>query len=207
MSKHITEWLNAYLDGELMGSRLHQVHEHLAECEACRAELHSLQDISALLHSVPSPEFTSPERLSAQVNLRLPHETPRVSRRRVQEVGWWMIPVSLLVIWVLLGTSAAVRDVVSTASRLGLLSGAPAWLVPSDEAIWTGTLGQFGILSGKPLQWAEVTESVTRETLPQFIWQASIAFLYLGWIVIWWAQRTRGERGQLLDGGSRPTAK
>jgi hypothetical protein len=42
MSKHITEWLSAYLDGELQGSRFQQVEEHLAECETCKNELESL---------------------------------------------------------------------------------------------------------------------------------------------------------------------
>ena len=68
MSKHMTEWLNAYLDGELHRDRLHQVEEHLAECETCRAELEALQNLSGLLHEVPAPEFISTERLAAQVN-------------------------------------------------------------------------------------------------------------------------------------------
>ena len=48
MSNHVSEWLNAYLDGELKNGRLHQVEEHLATCEACQAELESLQGLSAL---------------------------------------------------------------------------------------------------------------------------------------------------------------
>jgi anti-sigma factor RsiW len=74
MSKHITEWLNAYLDGELHGSRLHQVEIHLTECQVCQTELESLERLSSLLQEVPAPEFTSPERFAAQVNLLLPHE-------------------------------------------------------------------------------------------------------------------------------------
>ena len=62
MSNHVTEWLNAYYDGELKGKRLQQVEEHLIECEACQAELESLQGLSALLQEVPAPEFPSPER-------------------------------------------------------------------------------------------------------------------------------------------------
>ena len=49
MSNHVTEWLNAYFDGELTGNRLHQVEDHLAECEACQAELESLQGFSELV--------------------------------------------------------------------------------------------------------------------------------------------------------------
>jgi predicted anti-sigma-YlaC factor YlaD len=202
MSKHMTEWLNAYLDGELKGSRLHQVEEHLAECQMCRAELQSLKGLSTLLHEIPAPEFTSSERFAAQVSLRLPRGLPRGTKSKVQEVGWWMIPVGLLAIWVFINTAALVKDVLSTANEFGLLNNAITSLFPglSSGAFWSGTLGEFGLLSGDTLEWAEVTETFTRNTLPQLIWQVSIALLYLGWIAIWWARQKRRENGQLLEG-------
>ncbi|HNC08093.1 MAG TPA: zf-HC2 domain-containing protein [Anaerolineales bacterium] len=197
MSNHVTDWLNAYLDGELKGHRLHQVEAHLADCPECLAELESLQDVSDLLHEVPAPEFISSERFAAQVNLLLPHEQPRTPKRNVQEVGWWLIPVSLLMLWVFIGTSEAVGDVVRMADRFGLLSNAPAGLVQrfSGQAVWSDVLGNFGLLSGDGLAWAEGTELFTRHTLPQLVWQAAIAMLYLSWIVIWWARQRRRERG------------
>lgn len=197
MSNHVTDWLNAYLDGELKGHRLHQVEAHLADCPECLAELESLQDVSDLLHEVPAPEFISSERFAAQVNLLLPHEQPRTPKRNVQEVGWWLIPVSLLMLWVIIGTSEAVGDVVRMADRFGFLSNAPAVLVQrfSGQAVWSDVLGNFGLLSGDGLAWAEGTELFTRHTLPQLVWQAAIAMLYLSWIVIWWARQRRRERG------------
>ncbi|MBI5963114.1 MAG: zf-HC2 domain-containing protein [Chloroflexi bacterium] len=201
MSKHMTEWLNAYLDGELKGGRLHQVEAHLVECAECQAELQSLQGLSSLLHEAPAPEFISSERFAAQVSLRLPHELPKTSKLKAQEVGWWMIPVSLLFLWIFIGTSELVGNVVSKANDFGLLSSAPAWIVPgsSNGAIWSGTLGEFGLLSGDSLQWAEFTEAFTRNRLPQIVWQAAIALLYLSWIAVWWARHMRQEHGQLLE--------
>ncbi len=201
MSNHVKEWLNAYLDGELKNGRLHQVEAHLAECPECLAELESLENLSNLLHEVPTPEFISPEKFAAQVNLRLPHEQPKATKRNAQEFGWWMIPVSLLMLSVFIATSTIVTDVVTTAGRLGLLNGAPAWLVQvfSDEPVWSGTLGDFGLLSGSGLQWAEQAEAFTRNTLPEIIWQVAIALLYLSWIVIWWVRQTHREHGQLLE--------
>jgi anti-sigma factor RsiW len=197
MSEHVTDWLNAYLDGELKGHRLHQVERHLVDCQECRAELESLQDVSALLHEVPAPEFISSERFAAQVNLLLPHEKPRSTKRKVQEAGWWMIPVGLLMLWIVFGAFDAVGDLVRAADRLGILNGAPAWVVQSfsEEAVWTEALGSIGLLSGNSLAWVEVTELFTRNTLPQFAWQAAIALLYLSWIVIWWARQRRRRRG------------
>jgi anti-sigma factor RsiW len=204
MSNHVTEWLNAYLDGELKNGKLHQVEKHLAACGECRAELESLKGLSSLLHEAPAPEFTPSERFAAQVSLRLPHAKPGVTRSKAQEVGWWMIPVSLLLLWVLIGSVEVVGDVISTADRLGLLSlgDAPAWLAvgSSNEAVWSGQLGEFGLLSGDSLQYAERTESFTRNNLPQIVLQSAIALLYLSWIAIWWARHTRRETDQLLEG-------
>ena len=204
MFNHVTEWLNAYLDDELKNGKLHQVEKHLAECAECQAELESLQNVSSLLHEVPAPEFISSERFASQVSLRLPHEQPRATKRKAQEAGWWMIPVSLLLLWVLIGTSEVVSGVVSTADRLGILSlgDTPAWLVTvsSSGTVWSGTLGEFGLLSGDSLQWVELTESFTRNRLPQIVWQVAIALLYLSWIAIWWARQKRREHGQLLEG-------
>lgn len=202
MSNHVTEWLNAYLDSELTGRRLHQVEEHLAECEACQAELDALQGLSALLQEVPAAEFPSAERFATQVNLLLPQKRIAAPRRQLLEVGWWMIPVGLLMAWIFIGTAVLVSDVFSAANNFGLLDGTTALLVsdPSENAYWTSTLGQVGLLEGESLQWAERTESYTRNVLPQFVWQVSIALLYLTWIAIWWARQTRQGQVPLLEG-------
>src|SRR6266498_3032546 len=180
MSKHITECLNSYLDGELKGSQLHHVQTHLAECQVCRAELRSLERLSGLLHEIPQPEFISPELLAAQVNLRLPHQQTTTSGKKILEIGWWMIPVGLLATWVFMSTSFFVNDILSAASNLGLLSSFSNWLVlgSSNEAFWSATLGQFGILSGNSLNWVASTEALQghlyRKSLYKFRSRCSI---------------------------------
>lgn len=207
MSEHMTEWLNAYMDGELKGRRLHQVEEHLAGCDVCRAELESLRNLSAVLQEVPAPEFTSSERFAAQVNLRLPHEMPKATNPNVREIGWWLIPVSLLMIWFFLGALTWMNNALSTASGLGLLHNAPTWLVSnsSNEAVWSNALSRIGLLGGTNLEWAKGIESFTRNGLPQFIWHISIAILYLTWITIWWARQKHQGHDQLpnAEAGSR----
>ena len=202
MSKHVTELLNTYLDGELHGSRLHQVEDHLAECEACQAELDSLQGLSELLHEVPRPDFTPPERFAARVSLRLPHSKPVTSARKALEIGWWMIPVGLLAAWVFINTALLVNDVLSVANNFGLLTSVSDWMAfgTSNAANWSTTLGQLGVLRGNTLDFAISTETLTRTSLPQLILHISIALLYLSWIAIWWARHRRQEPGQLLQG-------
>jgi len=201
MSNHVTEWLGAYLDGELKGRKHHQVEEHLVECESCRAELESFRGLAVLFHEVPAAEFTSNERFVSQVSLRLPQRQIRSTTNRAIEAGWWMIPIGLLTAWIFFSTAILISDIVSTADNFGLLDSASALLVadPSDNAVWTARLGQVGLLEGDSLQWAESTEGFTRNVLPQFIWQVSIAVLYLAWIAIWWARQTRREQVPLLE--------
>jgi predicted anti-sigma-YlaC factor YlaD len=203
MSKHVSEWLSAYHDGELRGNRLHHLEAHLAECELCQTELESLEQVSSLLHEVPTPEFTPPERFAAQVKLRLPHQKITISRTQILEIGWWMIPVGLLATWLFASVLFLLGDVLSAAHNLGLVHSISGWLVigSSANASWSETLGQLGILSGNNLSWAEATEAFTRMSLPRISLQVSIALLYLSWIAIWWARRTPPrEQGLLLEG-------
>ena len=46
MSNHVTEWLNAYFDGELTGRKLHQVEEHLAPRRLLRLRERERDDAS-----------------------------------------------------------------------------------------------------------------------------------------------------------------
>ena len=121
MSNHVIEWLNAYLDGELKGNRLQQVEEHLAACEVCQNELDSLQSLSGLLQTVPALEFPSPERFATQVNLLLPQKRTATPNSQLFEIGWWMIPVGLLAVWVLISTAVLLGDAMSTAKNFGIL--------------------------------------------------------------------------------------
>ena len=202
MSQHVSEWLNAYHDGELHGNRLHHVEAHLAECEACQKELESLASLSNLLHEVPVPEFTTPERFAAQVKLRLPPKKVAVSRRQILEAGWWMIPVGLLTAWVFISTSFFVSDMLSTAHNLGFVNNISDWLLfgSSGNTNWSAALGQLGILRGSNLNWAEATEAFTKTSLPRISLQVSIALLYLSWIAVGWVRRMPKEHGQLLEG-------
>jgi predicted anti-sigma-YlaC factor YlaD len=203
MSNHVTEWLNAYHDGELHGNRLRHVQAHLAGCEVCQAELESLHSLSDLLHEVETPELVSTERFAAQVSLRLPREQAALTPgKKVTEIGWWMIPVGLLAAWVFVSTAFVLGDILSVAGDLGLLSGMSAWLAsgPSSDIYLSATLGQAGFLSGNGLNWAEAAETLTRSSLPQISVQISIVLLYLGWMAIWWARHTRRRSEQLLEG-------
>lgn len=198
MSNHMHEWLNAYLDGELRGSRLQEAEAHLAECPACRAEFDSLAGISNFLHEVPEPEYMPAERFASQVSLKLPQRQVRPIRNQAFEIGWWMVPVALLAAWIFINTSFFLSDLISVAGTLGFVNSVSDWLIfgSTAEAYWTATLGQFGVLSGESLDLAAAAESVTRSALPQISLQVAIGLLYLGWIAVWWTRHTRQGHGR-----------
>jgi|SRR5690349_3585887 len=200
MSNHVTEWLNAYFDGELTGKQLIRVEEHLATCETCQVEFESLGKLSSLLQEVPTPEFTPPERFAAHVSLRVPHQQVVVSKKQLIDVGWWLIPVGLVASWVFLSTAFAMGDILSTVNSLGMLSGLSEWLGPGSNNIYLSTtIGQMGLLNGNGLDWAEAVETLTRASWPQILLQISIALVYLSWLAIWWTRQQSQEHGQLLE--------
>jgi hypothetical protein len=202
MSKHVNEWLNAYLDSELKDGQVQQVEAHLVECQSCRDELESLARLASLLHEVPVPAFTPSERFAAQVNLRLPRR--RVStapKNRAAQAGWWLIPAGLAASWVFIATAFFVSDILSAANNVGLLGNISNWLAfdSVNQNYWSAALGQFGLLSENHLGWVISTETFTRASLLQIMLQVSIGLLYLCWLAVWWARRQRQGQDPLLE--------
>ena len=201
MSDHILEQLGAYLDGELHGKNLNKVEMHLDECMTCQEEYASLKALSATLHEAPLPDFPSPEAFAANVALRLPRKPVLPRRDKAMAFGWWLAPIGLIAIWMFISTTNLVSDAITFANTFGILTESSAWLASGSapEVYWSAALGEFGFLTGNNLQWAERAESITRTTIPQIVWQGSIATLYLSWMAIWWARHTHQGLGQPLE--------
>ena len=81
MCEEFRPLLNAYLDNELQGASLQRLENHLATCEACRAELEELRQVSNLLHALPTPQTMPVDHFVANLTLKLP--------RRPVTVGVW----------------------------------------------------------------------------------------------------------------------
>jgi hypothetical protein len=206
MSDHILELLGAYIDGELQGGQLRKVEAHLDECESCLEEYHALQALSATLRAAPVPKFISPERIAADVTLRLPRKPVKPLRIKALEIGWWLAPVGLIVAWIFVSTTILISNMVAAAGGFGLLDSASAWLVAGSSGVnYSAFIGQFGMLEQGNLEWFILSESFSRSFISGIFWQVSIAMLYLSWFAIWWARHTRQGHGQPFDGGSKPT--
>jgi hypothetical protein len=200
MSKHATDRLGPYHDGELSGRQVRQVEAHLAQCATCRAELERLRQLSALLRESPAAkDITPPERFVAQVGLRLPRRPEQPAWQRGLEMGWRAVPAGLLGAWAFVQTVFIVGGVVFSAIRMGLADdlGAP-FLLSSQSGLWLNQLLRlsdpspsdvgriiFDVLSsGGPLGWG-VTLSLVLLVV--------IGLLYWSWLASWWVRRQRHQ--------------
>jgi len=201
MSEHVLEWLGAYHDGELRGRRLARVQEHLADCEACRAELDKLQALTSLLASpLPTDLLLPPERFVAQVGLRLPHQPAQPAWQRALERGWQMVPLGLLGTWAVAQVVFIVATAVMLAWRMGLGESLTAGWLPAwqSEPGLTEALSLSGaglrdvgpfawrlLSSGGPLGWGLVLYLGM-----MFV----IGVLYWSWLASWWIYRQHRQR-------------
>jgi predicted anti-sigma-YlaC factor YlaD len=203
MTEHVTAWLGAYHDGELRGRRAQQVEAHLAGCAACRAELESLRELSALLGESPAAaDLTPSERFVAQVGLRLPRHPEQPAWQRALEIGWQLAPLGLLAAWAVVQAVFAVAGWVLIALQMGLGDDAIAWLLPaSPQGPWlaevfglshaglndVGQIGLHLLRDGGPLGWG-----VTLNLVSLLV----IGLLYWSWLASWWVRHRRQQRYQ-----------
>lgn len=202
MTEHVTQWLEAYYDGEIKGRRAQQIEKHLETCETCRTELESLKMLSAMLQEFPEARNLTPvDTFTAQVGLRLPRKTTENKKKGFFQTGWQWAPIGLLTTWVFIQTAFIVSGAVNWALRVvpgidqfsnllqgntqtGSFFGAALNLSGAEFS----EIGQFGLnilWSGGPLGWA-VTLNFTLTII--------LGLLYLSWLASWWVQKTNGEK-------------
>lgn len=207
MVKHVTPWLNAYLDGELPDAQLRQVEEHLAGCDDCRAELEQMQRLSALLHeAAPTDDFLPVGRFAANLTLNLPRRPAQSPPRKALEIVWWLIPVGALGAWLFFQVTVSLSSLVLTASETGLLGNGLSWLQGNPpQTRWFSLAmdlfgGQLGLTGKFILSALNDLSLFIQDMSNRLIWQALFATLYLGWLASWWLRRSE----QAIPAGAVP---
>jgi len=193
MTEHASEWLNAYLDGELGGLRQRQVEQHLERCAACRAELEALRGLSALLRETPpAAEFTPTGRFVTNLMLSLPRRPDASQPRKAASLGWWLAPAGLLGAWFFLRTVLTLTGVFTAADATGLLGQAKAWFTSSQpQAAWFVAItslfgGQMSAAQQSTLSLFNQVSVFGGDLFSGFLWQAAIVLLYWVWLAAWW---------------------
>jgi len=192
MHEDIRNLLNAYLDGELHGTRLLEVKLHLASCETCREELKDLRLVSDLLRESPAPEFTPAERFVSNLTLSLPRRTLRDRPPKPGSLAWWLAPAGLMLAWFFLRTVFTLSGVLTAADTAGLL-GNVSWLSADRQVVWLGLMqNTFGLQGGEAQSTLSALNNVGLFGLSLFngfLVQAVIVLLYWGWLALWWFRR------------------
>ncbi len=196
MNGHVTEWLGAYVDGELSGVRLRRVELHLRQCSVCQRELDLLRALSGLLKESSAAERrTSPERFVAQVGLRLPRRQQRLPAQRALEVGWKMVPAGLLFSLAFVHSVFLIAGVIQLALWMGLGGEVSGLLLP--ESSGGLSLPDLSTLSQASVGDAVATVSALVQSGSALAWLPVlylcllfvIGILYCSWLASWWAQR------------------
>jgi len=193
MHEDMRTLLNAYLDGELHGTRLLEMELHLAACEACRNELKELCLVSDLLQAVPDPEFMPAGRFASNLSLSLLPRTMRDLPPKPGSLVWWLVPAGLLAAWFFVQTVFTLSGALTAAQMIGLLGQAAKWLNGGQETIWfaavTSLLGSQAGAAQPALSLLNTLNAYGVNLLDGFLWQALIVLLYWGWLSAWWLMR------------------
>ena len=185
--------LNAYLDGELHGTRLQQMETHLASCEICQVELKELRRVSQLLQATPLPEVRRVDRFVANLALNLPQQPISDPGKKQGFLLWWLIPMGLVFDWFFVRAVILLGDIISLSGTGGLLGGVNALFNRSDlQPLWMTLLNVISggqAANGQTVSLLNTLNGFASGFLSGFLWQAGIGLVYLGWLAVWWFRR------------------
>ena len=84
MPEHMSDKLNAFMDGELDMRAQGEVLAHLDTCQSCIDELEALRRVSQTLRAAPQPDFTPAESFKDRLMLQLPRREEALPQARSQ---------------------------------------------------------------------------------------------------------------------------
>ncbi|MCJ7433140.1 MAG: hypothetical protein MUO77_06595, partial [Anaerolineales bacterium] len=129
--------------------------------------------------------------------LNLPRQPEQVQPRKWLEIGWWLIPVGLLGIWVFIQVTMSLSSVVMAAVNAGLLGSNLSWFQGNPPQMeWFATAmnlfgNQLGLTGRVVLSELNDASLFVTELTGHYLWQAFLAVSYLGWLVTWWLRHQR----------------
>lgn len=197
MSEHPSQWLEAYLDGELPAHNCEQIAAHLSGCPTCASELKSLRRLSSLLNEVPAfqlerPALVLPVERQARIS-PAPHTAPRQPAARN---AWLAFPLVLVTVW------AAIQVLATFA---GLLRFDQTWTLSQLAPAWSGVLQQAlsFLLLPAPITWLRsmfdlLPVVINWQVLAvQLVSSVACAVLLFGWLAGWFTiiRRSQPVRG------------
>lgn len=200
MAEHVNNWLGAYLDGELQGTRLQTAEAHLETCDACRKELHELQKLAELFHEdEPLKTFSPAERFAANLTLQLPRLPEHSKLRKTGSSNGWLIPIGVTAAWIFVQTLLLINGTVSVLEQAGVLNSISAWLPEGvrHTEIFSTTMVLFGNQLGRNgqelLSTFDQVFLFSKSILTPIFWQAVIVLAYWAGMLAWFLNRNRQQ--------------
>lgn len=173
--EHVGEWLSAYYDGELVGSRLEQVHNHLVNCEQCRSDLESYSQISELLQSGPLPIYrVNSERFTAQVMLQIPHMQEQPRQQKAFPKFLKATPLVIIVLWAFLQAVMWVTQLV---------------LLVFGNSIPFVSLSELLVELAHLETWARFMVPSFEVVIINLVLTGFLVCIFWGWLASWWAAK------------------
>ena len=205
MNEHITQWLEAYHDGELHGKQLGRVEAHLKRCTACRADLARLESLTSLLAESPAPAgLKSADQFEAEIRLRIPARPEPTRWGKALRTSWRLAPAALIGVLVFLQTTNLVGLLVTAVLRLApdsMLTNLFAWqarIVPENPlALEVEVVGRAlvcGLTGICPLGLGGIGGMLI---------MLAVGTLYLSWLATWLARQRHHQKLETITARSR----
>ncbi len=195
---HITEFIGAYLDGELRASQVASIEKHMETCELCRQELAELTALSHMLRdTAPVRTLKAEDQFVAEVGLLLPRKAEVSALERTLTTGWKAIPVGLAATWIFVQTSLIVMTCVYIISLVAPGTGAIDLILTSPApSAWANSLGwvtqPFLIqILEVLLQSLRLDGQIYWQILSVLIVPLVLGVLFVCWLASWWVVRER----------------
>ena len=195
MDEHVLNWLGAYCDGELQPALENRVRDHLVVCAECRQELAVLENLSSLLRSqsITAPD---PVKEAARMEALLPDLTETGASHESKGTIWWVIPILVLVIALILQIATNMTlfmlsaDLLSSGAGLtGLFPGLGHTTASSQP--WSSLLTLS--MEGNPAALLSLV-GLARQSVDFLFagitWQLALALVYIAWLVAVWNKRS-----------------
>lgn len=177
--------LNAYLDEELHPAARQEVEEHLRTCRVCQQEFEQLRRVSTMLQNIPLPNFQPAERFAANLTRRLTPHPSSTTRSRHASPSLYLVPISLLAIWLLWQMTTTFSNLLDLAQSTNLFPVLREGSGGHGQSLWI-TLTQ--LLAGQSTPpWLSALADLSQWSWSlQLAWliQAGIAFAYWIWLFL-----------------------
>ncbi len=172
-----------------------------------------MRQLSQMLRAAPRPAFPPAREFKAQVMLQLPRQVhPQPSNGKSQELPPnasasllpFAAPALILVGWLFIETLAGLLTLLSLGGQAGLVDSLSAWLGGSQQMLWLSglqtTLGMLGSGGQAGLSLLDGFGQFATGILLVLAWQAAVALLYWGALILAWREQRKTPVFSSLEG-------